>query len=202
VKSERAVLDVSDLPSVVFGHRGLLWWGTLGYVLAEGVTLALSAAAYFYLRRNFVVWPPHGTPKPDLLLPTIALGIGLVSTVPAYFTDHFAKKLERRGALISLGVLTVFSIVLLVLWGYQFGALNTRWDSNAYGSVTWTILGLHATLLIIEVGELLGMTGIFVFGPLWAKHYSDAEDVAMYWYFIIGIWVPLYVILFLVPYWW
>ena len=26
----RAVLDIRDLPEYAFGHRSILWWGTLG----------------------------------------------------------------------------------------------------------------------------------------------------------------------------
>jgi hypothetical protein len=41
----RAVLDVSRLPTVVFGHRASTWWGTIGFMLIEGTTLSLVAAS-------------------------------------------------------------------------------------------------------------------------------------------------------------
>jgi heme/copper-type cytochrome/quinol oxidase subunit 3 len=202
MKPERAVIDVSDLPTVVFGHRGLIWWGTLGFMLIEGITLSLCIVSYFYLRRNFVVWPPHGTPNPDLLVPTLALVVMLVTVVPAHVADKSAKRFDRRGVIIALGVSAVLALVLLVLRWFEFRALNTRWDSNAYGSIAWTTLGLHASLLVIEAGEVIGTIALFLIGPIRKSHFSDAEDIALYWYFIVGSWIPLYLMLYLVPRWW
>ena len=49
VVKDRA-LDVAGLPTVVFGHRSLMWWGTLGVMAIEGTVFALAVMAYFYLR--------------------------------------------------------------------------------------------------------------------------------------------------------
>jgi cytochrome c oxidase subunit 3 len=202
MKAERSVIDVSGLPTVVFGNRGVLWWGTLGFMLIEGVTLALCVASYFYLRRNFVEWPPAGTPNPDLVIPTVALAVMVASVVPPYFVDKAAKRLDRRGVTIGLIVSALFALALMVLRWFELRALNTRWDSNAYGSIAWTTVGLHATLLIVEAGEVLGTAVLFLRGPLQPKHFSDAEDIAIYWYFLVAIWIPLYVMIFLIPRWW
>jgi hypothetical protein len=37
-------------------------------------------------------------------------------------------------------VLLVVGVVLLVIRALEFGALNCRWDDNAYGSIVWTLL--------------------------------------------------------------
>ena len=42
-------LNVADLPTVVFGKRSPMWWATAGIMLVEGVLLAITVAAYFYL---------------------------------------------------------------------------------------------------------------------------------------------------------
>jgi cytochrome c oxidase subunit III len=33
------------------------------------------------------------------------------------------------------------------------------------------------------------------------KHFSDAADMTFYWYFMVGAWLPLYVLCFLLPRW-
>ena len=71
MRRERVVADVSRLPTVVFGERNLASWGTTGFMIIETFTLALCAVTYIYLRKNTSVWPPHGTPLPSLLLPSI-----------------------------------------------------------------------------------------------------------------------------------
>ena len=32
----RPVVDVSHLKDSAFGHKGLIWWGTVGYMVIEG----------------------------------------------------------------------------------------------------------------------------------------------------------------------
>ena len=54
----RPFLDVADLPDLAFGSRDIMWWGTLGFVVIEGFTLALCLMVYLYLWKNYSEWPP------------------------------------------------------------------------------------------------------------------------------------------------
>lgn len=199
MKPMRPVLDVSELPTVTFGSRSVDWWGTLGFMVIEGMTLAIAVTAYFYLRRNFEHWPPYGTPYPGVVVATIDIGLYLVSIVPLYWLSTVAKRMELGKTRVALVIASLFIIVFSVLRGFEFAAVNVRWDTNAYGSVVWTILGFHATLVLVEAYEVIGMAAIFLSGAWEPKHFSDAADVAFYWYFLVGSWIPLYVLVFLVP---
>ena len=66
----RPTRDVSSLPTVTFGPRSLMWWGTLGFMTIEGWTTVLLVGAYLYLRQNYEAWPPLRTPYPSLGVPT------------------------------------------------------------------------------------------------------------------------------------
>ena len=192
-------LDVSRLPTIVFGSRDLTWWGTLGFIVIEAMTLAVGAASYFYLSRNFAAWPPLGTPLPDLALPTASAVLYAASVVPMVWLNRAAKRMDRGAVQRWLLVGCVLVLALTVLRAFEFGALNTRWDSNAYGSIVWTLLGFHATLLVIEVAEVLGITAVMFSDRVEEKHFTDASDVAFYWYFLAGAWIPLYAIVFILP---
>ena len=86
------MIDVSDLPKTMFGHRHPVWWATAAFILVEGTTLAVGVFSYFYLRRNFTEWPPPRTPQPALLLPTINLIIILATIAPMVMADRAAKE--------------------------------------------------------------------------------------------------------------
>ena len=46
-------LDVSGLPEQgAFGPAGLIWWGTVGYMVIEGSMFVMVLITYFYLRLN------------------------------------------------------------------------------------------------------------------------------------------------------
>ena len=197
----RTTLDVSRLPTVAFGNPGLVWWGTVGFMVIEGFTLALCVAAYLYLRRNFPEWPPPRTPNPDLLAPIIGVVVAVLSNIPMMLVSKAARRFDKAGVILWLAVSSAIGIAMLVIRGFEFEALNTRWDVNAYGSIAWATVGFHALLLVMEVGETIGGLIMFLFAPVQPKHYSDSVDNSMYWAFCSLAWVPLFVVVYLLPRW-
>lgn len=199
-KPLRPALDLSALPSVTFDSHNLTWWGTIAFMVIEGTTLALATAAYFYLRQNFVEWPPLRTPDPSLLIPTIEVIVMVASCALAFLADRAAKRLDKAAARMWLLAMSVVMVAILVLRWFSLWSLNVRWDTNAYGSVAWTVVGFHATLLIVEAGEVIGTAAALFKDRVPAHYMSDVSDGAFYWYFIMAIWVPLYAIVYLLPY--
>ena len=201
MRDRRRVLDVAKLPDMVFGPRDLMWWGTLGFIVIEGTTLIMAMVSYLYLSKNFDAWPPYGTPDPSLGVPTAQMVVMLVSIPVLVWTQraaqHFDLAFVRRGLLLA----TLFNLAFVVLRWFELLALNVKWDTNAYGSAQWLLVLAHATLLLIELLEVGGMAALFWVGPVEKKHFSDAADLAFYWYFMVGIWVPIYILSYLLPRW-
>ncbi|MFL5613154.1 MAG: heme-copper oxidase subunit III [Gemmatimonadaceae bacterium] len=197
---QQSLGDVRDLPTVTFGHRSLMWWGTLGFMVIEGWTLALIAAMYFYIRQNFVTWPPLRTPLPSLLVPTINLAVMLVSVIPVYLSDRAARRLDLGALKLWLLISTLVSVAIPVLRWYELWSLNIRWDTNAYGSAAWLLVGTHATLLLLDFADTLGLTLFYWTRRMPIKAMSDTSDNAFYWYFMVGVWIPIYLIVYVGPY--
>jgi cytochrome c oxidase subunit I+III len=198
--NRRPVADVAALPDNAFSHHAPIWWGNMLMIFIEGTAFAILAVSYFYIRRNFDTWPPPRTLLPDLGISSINLLIILVSAAPFWNAARLARRFERPGivgAWLALGV--VFGMVAIVLRGYEFAALHTRYDSNAYGSITWTILAVHLAHLLAGTIETLLIALVMFVGPVERKHYTDATVMAVYWYFIVISWIALYAIVFIAP---
>ena len=86
----RRVLDVSVLPRTMFGHQGLIWWGTAGYMVIEGSIFVIVLVVYFYLRLQVTDWPPS-LPNPGLVYGTANLVTVLASVFPAYVAKKKAE---------------------------------------------------------------------------------------------------------------
>ena len=192
-------LDVSHLPSTAFGSRDPLWWGVMGLILIEVTILGIGMVSYFSLRTLAPVWPPPPTALPDLLLPTVNTLLLLVSVVPMYWVDRAARRKERRGVQIGLVLCVVLGLGFGVLRGFEFRAMHTQWDSHAYGSVVWTLLGLHTFDLVTEVVETILLMVVALTGPMTDHVFLDISDSAPFWYFVAAIWVPIYAVLYVVP---
>jgi cytochrome c oxidase subunit III len=194
----RADIDVSRLPTYVFGNRSLMWWGTLGMILIEATVFLMAIVTYFYLRELTPDWPPAGAP-PALLFGTINTLVLLASAIPNQWTKQAAEKEDLRKVRIGLVVCLAFSAVFLAVRAFEFGALNTHWDQNAYGSIVYALMVLHTIHLITDVGDSVVLTVLMFKGPLEGRRFVDVSESALYWWFVVGSWIPIYATVYLAP---
>ena len=192
------VLDVSHLPGYAFGHRSLMWWGVLGIIVIEGTVFAMLVVTYFYLRGQVHDWPPH-LPPPDLWAGTLNTFILLVSVLPNYWVQKVAEREDLRKVQIGLVLCNVFAIAFIVVRVYEFGTLHCRWDTNAYGSIVWTLLGFHTTHLVTDAIDTVVLTVLMFTGPIAGRRFVDVEENSFYWYFVVGVWLPLYAVVYWAP---
>jgi len=189
------VLDVSGLPTFAFGNRSPMWWGTLGLMAIEGTVFALAIMAYFYLRSHATAWPMSRFP-PDLIWGTVNTVILLASMVPNQLVKKAAERLDLAGVRRWMVVCMLASIAFLVVRALEFTTLNTRWDSDAYGSAVWMLMGLHTTHLITDAYDSLVLTVLMFTGPLEGKRFVDVSENAAYWYFVVFSWIPIYAVIY------
>jgi cytochrome c oxidase subunit 3 len=168
--------------------------------MIEGSTLFVCAVSYFYLRRNFSTWPPEHVFRPNLIIPTIQAALMLGSNIPMVAADRASRRLDVQGVRTGFLVCSVLAVIMTVLRWFEFRSLNVGWDSNAYGSAAWATLTAHGTLLLLETAETLAFTVLLFKGPIEERDLAGASDNALYWYFMTGVWLPLYVVVFLSPY--
>jgi cytochrome c oxidase subunit III len=197
--SRHFVTDVRRLPNHAFGPDSILWWGTLGFVAIETVGFALGITSYFFLMREVPDWPPGEIDPPNLLLPSIFTGLVLASVIPNLWVKRASEEQRLRPVLIGMALMVVIGTILLTLRGLEFSTLNVRWDTNAYGSIVWVLLGLHTLHLATDVVDTAVLLALLVCGHVEPRRFTDAAENAEYWNFVVIAWLPLYAVLDLVP---
>lgn len=195
---QRFVQDVSDLPTYGFGPRMTMWWGTLGFAALEGTGFALAAGTYLYLVWLNPQWPLADKP-PDLFWSGLLTLIFLASLWPNHLANRNAKRQDLRRVRRDLVIMSLIGIALAVVRFFEFGTLNILWDQNAYGSVVWLLLGLHTAHLLTDLGDTLVLTVLMFTRHGHSKRFSDVEDNAFYWDFVVFSWLPIYALIYWVP---
>jgi cytochrome c oxidase subunit 3 len=196
---ERIVLDLSKLTVHGMGTASPSWWGTSAFMLIEGTGFALVIAVYLYLMSLAVQWPLNA-PLPRLLPGTLLAALLIASVVPNMILSRWAKNKDLRKVKVGLVVMSILGAAPLVIRGFEFAALRVWWDDNAYGSIVWTMLGLHTTHIITDLVDTLVLTAL-----MFSRHadnprrYGDVEDNAMYWNFVVVAWIPIYFCIYWVP---
>jgi len=197
--SEVRTLDVSALPPGAFGSRSLTFWGTLGVVVIEGTVFALAIGAYFYLVTRLPAWPPHGVAAPDLRWGTLNTLILLASLIPNELARRAGEHVDLPRVRIWLVACLVFALGFNVIRVYEFTHLNVMWDHDAYGSIVWLLLGLHTTHIVTDFLDSSVLTVLMFTGPVEEHRFVDVEENAVYWYFVVLAWLPIYVVIYWAP---
>lgn len=195
----RAVFDASNLPLHGDGTQSLTWWGTLGFMLIEGSGFAVVIGIYLYLRSLADVWPLSA--PPPLLLWGSAMTIWLLATeIPNVLIARWAARADIRKSRRGLVIMTLVGIAPLFIRWQEFKNLGVRWDSNAYGSVVWLLLGLHTTHLVTDLGDTIVLCALmFTRHGENPRRFGDVQDNAMYWHFVVLAWLPIYACIYLLP---
>jgi cytochrome c oxidase subunit III len=196
----RRTLDVASLPTFAFGNRGLIWWGTVGFMVIEGSMFVIGIVVYFYLQLKVTDWPPS-LPNPDLRYGTMNLIVVLASIVPAIISKRAAEKFDLPRARLWLIVLILFGLAAVVLRGFEYTTLNCRWDDNAYGSIVWVLLSMHTIHVATDVVDSAVLLVMAYTKRMTRKRFIDLSENSLYWYFIVAWWVPIYVVIYFAPRW-
>jgi heme/copper-type cytochrome/quinol oxidase subunit 3 len=177
-------LDVSELPSVAFGHRNTTWLANVFYMTIEGMMFALMFASYFYLRTRTTDWPPGHLP-PALKYGVANAVVFVLSVIPAWAVRKKAPQLNRGAVRNGLLALTVFALGATILRVFEFTALNCRWSDDAYSSTLWVLIGLHSGHLVTELIETMVLLAISFTPKMGGNRLADAAINSDYWYFVV-----------------
>jgi cytochrome c oxidase subunit 3/cytochrome o ubiquinol oxidase subunit 3 len=170
--------------------------GMICLIVAEAAIFIIFVLAYiFYLGKNL----SGPTPGEVLKLPVL----GTICLLSSSLTVHFAvSALEKDSARLSTAwlALTVllgagFLIDTAFEWReliYEHG-LTIR--TNLFGTTFYSLVGLHASHVVVGLCLLSLATLFGVSGKLNSAHAHRLDVLSYYWHFVDGVWV---VVLFVV----
>jgi heme/copper-type cytochrome/quinol oxidase subunit 3 len=200
MSGRRRALDVAQLPEYAFGHQGLIWWGTLGFMVIEASMFVMVIISYFVLRTRVPEWPPSA-PNPGVTLGTVNTLVLLVSLIPNFAAKKAAEQFDVRRVRIMMPVMLVFGLAFLAIRAFEFGSLGVMWNSSAYGSIVWFIMALHTTHLLTDVLDTAVLAALVFTSHVEPKRMVDVSENALYWDFIVLSWIPVYLTIYFGPRW-
>ena len=175
------------------------WWGMAIVITTEAMVFVVLLAAYFFLRASAKAWPLDGIEPPDLALALPASFLLWGSSLPIFLAEAAIKRGNvpafRRCVAVSFLMGAAFLAATLV----DFHGLHFGWRDNAYGSLFFTIVGLHAIHVFIGLAM-----SVVVQAKAWLGRYdrgahASAEVFALYWHFVDGVWLVVFPALFISP---
>ena len=162
----------------------------------EGTAFALAIASYLYLKGRVPQWPP-GVPPPRVFWGTVNVVLLVVSAWPNLLAKRAAERFDLPGVRLWMAIALAFALAFNVVRIFEFQQLNVRWDTNAYGSLTWFLLGLHTTHVLTDLLDSTVLAAVMFCGRVDDNRFVDVSENAMYWNFVVLAWLPIYAVIYL-----
>lgn len=164
--------------------------------MTEAVIFAVLLGTYFFLRASSKQWPLGDIKPPELKLGLIFSVVLWASSVPIFWAEASIRK-GRLGR-FKAGVLATFLMgaAFLAYTLYDFNRLEFGWRDNAYGSIYYTTVGLHALHVLVGLGLSIVVQAKAWLGRFDRGRHAIAEVFALYWHFVDVVWLFVFPSLF------
>ncbi|MGY2727411.1 cytochrome c oxidase subunit 3 [Thermostichus sp. OS-CIW-26] len=173
-------------------------FGILMFLVAEGCLFLGLFMAYLAYSLTAPVWPPEGTPERELLLPGINTVILLSSSFVIHKAGSAIKANDVKGLRLWFALTALMGAVFLAGQLYEYSNLEFGLTTNLFASTFYVLTGFHG------LHVLAGL--LFILAVLWrsfkpghysAQHHFGVEAAEIYWHFVDGVWVVLFILLYL-----
>ncbi len=177
--------------------RGVVGMACL--ILAESALFVIFVVAYvFYIGKSL----SGPTPKEVLHLPIIATICLLSSSLTMH---HAGRKLHAGAtgeATVWTGITALLGVIFLCFTAHEWYGLiadkGLTIRTNLFGTTFYSLVGLHATHVLIGL-VMLGL--LFFFGVtnrLHKVHHERFQVVSYYWHFVDAVWVVVFTVVYVV----
>ncbi len=187
------------LPLNAMGARTTAWWGLWTLILTEGSLFGYLLLTYFYLFfQKHTAWPPDG--PPDLVMPGINTVILLSSSVWVWLGEICIKRNRLKLALVPMAASIVFGAIFVGIQLREYADKPYQWDSHLYGSLFFTITGLHMMHVLVGLVVLTMLWIWTAMGYFNKEKYTAVTLGGLYWHFVDAVWIFVFSSLYLSPY--
>jgi heme/copper-type cytochrome/quinol oxidase subunit 3 len=174
--------------------------GLLIFLGTEVMFFAGLISAFLILRAGSVTWPPPDQPR----LPVVVTGVNTLLLLFSSYTVHWALKAIRSG---NQRALTVYLSATCVLSAIFLGVQGTEWirlvhygltfTSSTYGGIFYVLIGCHGLHVLAALIVLVVVLGRALNKRYSVSQHTGIELYRIYWFFVVGIWPVLYVLVYL-----
>jgi cytochrome c oxidase subunit 3 len=173
--------------------------GMLIFLGTEAMFFAGLISAFLVLRAGAGAWPPADQPRLPIVVTSLNTLV-LLASAHTLYRGLRAVRDDRPGLVQWLAATAALGVVFLLVQGAEWLRLlgyGLRISSGTYGATFYALIGCHALHVLGGV-----MTLLWVLRQAARRRYSAREHVAvevglLYWFFVVGVWPVLYVLVYL-----
>ena len=169
----------------------------LSLIIGESAIFTIFVVAYvFYIGKS--LYGP--TPRQVLEIPVFNTICLLSSSLTIWLAERSIENERMRGFSLWWATTIALGIVFIAGTAQEWRRLIYRDGltirTNLFGTTFYSLVGLHASHVIIG---LIMLTLALVFslrGHVTEKHEERLEVLSLYWHFVDGVWVVVFLVVY------
>ena len=179
-------------------NAGLL--GMVFFVIAESTFFLGLFLAYFYMRNTADAWPPPGVVagRTTIALAVINTAIALISLGVMAYANRAIAHDNRRGLQVGVSIAAMLGVIFMAIQSVEFAQLGFTAQTSGYGSAFIALLVFHVARVFVGVSLLLIVLVRTLIGQFSAKRRLLVQAATLYWAFIVGVWLVVFYVLYIV----
>jgi cytochrome c oxidase subunit 3/cytochrome o ubiquinol oxidase subunit 3 len=173
--------------------------GMLALIVAETAIFTIFVVAYIYYIGKSISGPQ---PRQVLELPIF----NTVCLLSSSFTIMIAERALKKNATAAFSLWWGITIVLGAIF---LGGTALEWkkliyhdglkiSTNLFGTTYYSLVGLHASHVIVGLTMLLIVFGFSIAGKIKREHSRQLEVLSLYWHFVDGVWVVVFTVVYII----
>jgi cytochrome c oxidase subunit III len=196
--SDIAITPVAPTPRSARGrHHPAAWWGMVMLITTESMVFAGLISANFFVRAASKHWPQGGIAAPDLGIIVFFSVILLASSLPVWWAERGIMRGDLRRLRLGLATGFVMGAAFLAFTVHDIVEADFGWTANAYASLFFTIVGLHAIHVAAGLAMSAGVQAKAAKGRIDGERHMTVRMFAMYWHFVDAVWIVVFTSLYL-----
>jgi cytochrome c oxidase subunit III len=171
--------------------------GTLIFVLSEMMFFGALISAFMIVKAGNIMWPPPGQPRLPIELTAINTLFLVGSGIMVYLSNKSLNSGNEGKSRNQLGLAIILGAIFVLVQGFEWVRMlghGLTMTSSTYGSFFFMIIGCHA---LHVVGALLVLITVYLKFCRGQLKKSTFWGVQVFWYFVVGVWPVLYVLVYL-----
>lgn len=171
----------------------------LSLLTGESAIFTIFVVAYIFYIGKSLTGP---TPQQVLEVPIFNTICLLSSSVTIWLSERQLERGRIKAFAALWGLTMALGAIFLVGTGIEWKKLiyvdGLTIRTNLFGTTFYSLVGLHATHVVIG---LIGLGVILIFtltGHVNEKHYERIQVWAMYWHFVDAVWVVVFTVVYII----
>jgi cytochrome c oxidase subunit 3 len=179
----------------VLPHRGIVGMACL--IVAESAIFLIFVVAYIYYIGKSLTGP---LPAQVLDLPVLGTVCLLSSSITVHFAVSALRKADIRGCTLGLAGTVLLGAIFLMTtareWYHLIHDFGLTIRTNLFGTTFYSLVGLHATHVVVGLMMLTTALALLLSGRVNEKHAERLEVLSLYWHFVDGVWVVVFLVVY------